>query len=205
MNYLFKLCPLLTLIPLLFILLGLYLYNLHSILLGLFLIYFLFYFFRVPKLSREPIHRNPILSPTFGTVKDIKITNGYIHISMTLSLFDPHVQYVPYNGIVRKKIYKKGDFKPAYFLEKSQYNERMITVFDTNIGDITIAQIAGMITRRIHNFARPLQIMQKREHLGFICFGSRVDILFKHSEKVKLGVSVGDKVRGGETVLAYLM
>lgn len=203
MNYLFKLSALLILIPLLFLLIGMYLYNLPCILGAIFLMYFLFFFFRVPKMEKASIYRNPILSPSFGTVKDIKVSNGYIHVIITLSLFDPHVQYVPYNGIIRKKIYKKGSFKPAYFLDKSQYNERMITMFDTNIGDITVAQIAGMITRRIHNFGKQLQIMQQRQHLGFICFGSRVDILFPNSEKIKLGINVGEKVRGGETVIAY--
>jgi phosphatidylserine decarboxylase len=172
---------------------------------GLFLLYFLYFFFRVPKMGIIPIHNNPILSPTYGTIRKISKSGGFIHISITLSLFDPHVQYVPFNGIVRKKIYKKGEFKPVYFLEKSNYNERMITMFDTNVGQITVAQIAGMITRRIHNFTRPLQIMRKRDHLGFITFGSRVDILFPSSDKIKLAVTVGERVKGGETVLAYTM
>lgn len=204
MNYLFKLAPLLTLIPLLFILIGLYFKWLGVLMFGLFLFYFLFYFFRVPKIGKSPLHRNPILAPTYGTVREIKQIKNYILVSITLSVFDPHLQYVPYNGIVRKKIYKKGDFKPVYFLEKSQYNERMVTIFDTDIGDISVSQIAGMITRRIHNFARPLQIMRKREHLGFICFGSRVDLLIPKKDNMKIGVNVGERIKGGETVIAYL-
>ena len=196
--------PLMILIPSFLILVGIYLWNISLCVGGLFVLYFLFFFFRVPKKGRMPIHRNPILSPAYGTIRDIKISKSYVHIVITLSLFDSHVQYVPYDGIIRRKMYKKGDFKPIYFLEKSQYNERMVTQFDTNIGDITVAQIAGMITRRIHNFARPLQVMSKGDHLGFICFGSRVDILFPRCN-IKMGVSVGDKVRGGETVLAYFM
>lgn len=205
MNYLFKLSPLLTLIPLFFILIGLYLYLVKLLFLGLFLLYFLFYFFRVPKMPIMPMHKNPILSPAFGTIRDIKMSEKYVHVVITLSLFDPHVQYVPYPGILRKKIYKKGDFKPVYFTSKSQYNERMVTMFDTGIGPITVSQIAGMLTRRIHNFLRPLQVVRKGEHMGFICFGSRVDILFPRRNNIKLGVTVGERVRGGETVLAYVV
>ena len=204
MNYLFKLQPFLSLLPLILILIGIYLYWLKLVLIGFLIFYFLFYFFRVPQLGVVPLHRNPILSPTYGRVKDIKITKDYIHVMIYLSIFDPHIQYVPYNGIVRKKIYKKGTFKPAYFFDKSQYNERMLTMFDTNIGDITVAQIAGIITRRIHNFARPLQLMKKRDKLGFICFGSRVDIVIPRKEGIQLGVTIGEKVKGGETIIAYV-
>ena len=203
MNYLFKLSPLLTLIPFFFIMMGLYLYSIKFLLGGLFLLYCLFFFFRVPKLGAMPNHKNPILSPSYGTIRDIKISEKYIHMVITLSVFDPHLQYVPYHGIVRQKHYKKGTFKPVYFLSKSQHNERMITQFDTGIGPITVSQIAGMLTRRIHNFLRPLQVVNKREHMGFICFGSRVDILFPKRSNIRLGVSIGDRVKGGETVLAY--
>lgn len=204
MNYLFKLGKIYVLIPLLLILIGIYFYYIPLFVGGIFLLYFLFFFFRVPKMSKIPIHKKPIISPTYGTVREIKKSGKYVHIVITLSLFDPHVQYVPYNGIVRKKIYKKGEFKPVYFLEKSQYNERMVTIFDTGLGDITVAQIAGMLTRRIHNFVRPLQMVRKGEHMGFICFGSRVDILFPRSSNIKIGVTEGERVKGGETVLAYV-
>jgi phosphatidylserine decarboxylase len=204
MNYLFKLMPMMVLIPFLLVIVGIYMYYIPLCIAGILILYFLFFFFRVPKKVQLSIHKNPIVSPAFGTIRDIKLSKGYVHITITLSLFDPHVQYVPYNGIIRRKIYKKGEFKPVYFLNKSQYNERMVTIFDTGIGDITVSQIAGMLTRRIHNFARPLQVMRKGDHLGFICFGSRVDILFKNSDKIKLGVSIGDRVRGGETCLAYI-
>lgn len=204
MNYLFKLQPYSTLLPLILIVIGIYLYWLKLVLIGLIIFYFLFYFFRVPKLGMAPVHNNPVLSPAYGRVHDIKYSSKYVHIVIILSLFDPHIQYVPYNGIVRKKVYKKGSFKPAYFLSKSQYNERMVTIFDTNVGDISVAQIAGIVTRRIHNFARPLQIMRKREKLGFICFGSRVDVVIPRRSGMKMGVNVGEKVRGGETVLAYM-
>ena len=113
------------------------------------------------------------------------------------------MQYVPYGGIVRKKMYKKGQFNMVYFLNKSQYNERMVTIFDTHIGAITVSQIAGLTTRRIHNFSRPLQIMKKGEHLGFICFGSRVDMLIPANENIKMAVNVGERLVGGETVIAY--
>ena len=106
MNYLFKLQPLFSLIPIFLILIGLYFYYLEIVILGLFIFYFLFYFFRVPPMGMLPVHKNPILSPTYGTIRDIKKYKGYIYISVTLSLFDPHIQYVPYDGIVRKKIYK---------------------------------------------------------------------------------------------------
>ena len=204
MNYLFKLSPLLTLIPLFLIAIGLYFQWLKIVILGLGIFYFLFFFFRVPKRGMVSNHKNPILSPCYGTIKDIKEVGDYNHIVITLSLFDPHIQYVPYNGIVRRKMYKKGEFNMAYMLSKSQHNERMVTQFDTNIGDITVSQIAGMLTRRIHNFLLPLQRVLKGEPLGFICFGSRVDILFNKNPKIRLNVTKGERVIGGETVLAYV-
>lgn len=203
MNYLFKLAPYLVVGPLFVLLLGWYFYNIYLVILGLFLLYFLFFFFRVPKKGIVPVHRNPILAPTFGKIKEIKKIGGYIHIVTTLSVFDPHMQFVPYDGIVREKRYKKGEFNMVYFLSKSQYNERMVTIFDTNVGQITVSQIAGMLTRRIHSFARPLEIMKKGEHLGFICFGSRVDMLIPDNENIKMNVSVGDRIIGGESVIAY--
>ena len=204
MNYLFKLSPLLTLIPLLLIVIGIYFQFLVLVIVGLCIFYFLFFFFRVPSKGFVSNHKNPILAPCFGTVKEINEIGGYNHIVMTLSLFDPHVQFVPYDGLVRRKIYKKGEFNFAYILHKSQYNERMVTQFDTNIGDITVSQIAGMITRRIHNFLLPLQRVRKGEHLGFICFGSRVDLLFKKDPKIRINVTKGERVIGGETVMAYV-
>ena len=203
MNYLFKLSPLLTLIPIFFILIGLYFYYLYVIGFGVFLLYFLFFFFRVPKRGIVPNYRNPILAPCYGTIREIKRVKNYYHIVTTLSLFDVHVQYVPYSGIVRKKMYKKGEFNMVYFLKKSQYNERMVTIFDTNVRPITVSQIAGMTTRRIQNFARPLRIMKQGEHMGFICFGSRVDMLIPVNDNIKISVSVGERIKGGETVIAY--
>ena len=86
-------------------------------------------------------------------------------------------------------------------MKKSKYNERMITIFDTNMGTIMVLQIAGMITRRIHNFAKPFLTMKRGQHLGFITFGSRVDLLIPKA--IKLDVNIGDKVKGGETVIGY--
>ena len=105
MNYLFKLSLLLLLLPLFFILIGLYFYSIKFLVFGLFLIFFLFYFHRVPKMSIIPMYKDPIVSPTYGTISNIEKFGDYTRIIIRLSLFNPHVQYVPYDGIVRKKLY----------------------------------------------------------------------------------------------------
>lgn len=137
------------------------------------------YFHRVPRIQVTYHSPNIITSPTYGTIKRIhQINKHQTSIEIFLSLFDVHVQYIPiHQGIVTKQIYIEGTFKPAFILKKSEYNERMITTIHTpNVGDVIVEQIAGILARRIFNFVDICTDVYRGKELGFISFGSRVDV-----------------------------
>lgn len=165
------------------------------------IIIFLLFFFRKPNIELVN-NDSKILSPTFGTIQKIEKTNFHTKIKIFLSLFDPHYQYYPVNGQVIQTEHKKGEFNPAYIMEKSDYNERFKTVIRSKFGVVKIIQIAGQIARRIFNYSKLLHQVKQGDILGLIAFGSRVDIIIPNY--FKICCKVGDKVEGAKTTLAKL-
>ena len=111
---------------------------------------------------------------------------------------------MPYNGYLVNTIYKKGTFKPAFLFKKSIYNERMIYNIQTNLGIISVVQIAGIMARRISSFIIPKYKYLKGHEIGMIHFGSRVDIIIPYIQGMKIYVKKGTYVRGSETPLIQL-
>lgn len=161
---------------------------------------FLFYFFRIP-VTNEKKDLKYIFAPCFGKVKEIKNVGDYLQIAIFINVSDPHIQYIPYDGVITKKIYKKGEFNPAYMIKKGKYNEKMIYHMNTVRGNIIVTQIAGVIARTIVPFVKEKQIVEQHEELGLIKLGSRCDIFIPNSNPIKVLVKKGDYVKGTITKL----
>jgi len=163
---------------------------------ALILLIFLLYFFRgYNKNSLINFPDNFILSPTEGTIKKIYYYKNYTRICIYLNLFNKHIQIIPFDGIISKLKYKKGQFNIAYILKKSELNERMETTIISSFGKYKVIQYAGLITKRILTFLNINEYKKKGDFLGLIKFSSRVDLLLpKHinifvneNEKIDLG------------------
>ena len=164
---------------------------------------FSMYFFRDPQ--RIPPNNNGFLSPADGkVVQIINVEDEEIgpakQISIFLSVFNVHRQRVPLSGIVISKQYNSGKFLAAFNHKASLDNEQTIVTFETEMGKkYKIKQIAGLIARRILNYMEPENSVQRGQRLGFIRFGSRVDIIVPTDFQIK--VSLGDAVLGNQTII----
>jgi len=126
---------------------------------------------------------------------------GFVQIAIFLNVHNNHVQYMPCDGMVQSTKHKEGEFHPAYLFEKSALNERQETVIRTQIGDITVVQIAGLVARRIVSFVKANDSKYKGDPLGLIKFGSRVDIWLPMKQvQVRADLVVGKRVRIGDTL-----
>jgi phosphatidylserine decarboxylase len=159
------------------------------------------YFYRSP---HRRISANPdwIVAPSDGKVLEIvHLADGFTQIKVYLSIFDVHVQWVPVDGYVKAVTYKPGEFNLAHVFEKSDFNERISTIFSTIHGEVQVDQIAGQVARRIVNRCEPGQFVSKGDAMGMIKLSSRVDI-FIPTNRVVLCVRPSDVLRGGESQIA---
>jgi phosphatidylserine decarboxylase len=159
---------------------------------------FLIVFFYRRNTNPINMELNTIVSPCEGKVLKIIKEKDYLLISIFLNVHNVHIQYVPFEGVIKKLIYKKGEFHPAYLFEKSKYNEQLQTTILTKYGDIKINQIAGLIARRIVNFNNINDNVNKGQPLGLIKFGSRVDTYIPHQFIEKIMIREGDNVNIGD-------
>ena len=121
-------------------------------------------------------------------------------ISIFLSIFSIHSQRVPISGKVISKQYNPGNFLLAFNHKASMDNEHTAVLFETENGKrYKIKQIAGFIARRILNYMEPENLVQRGQRLGFIRFGSRVDIILPRD--FQIDVSLGDMVQGNKTII----
>lgn len=164
---------------------------------------FSLYFFRDPQ--RIPPNNDGFLSPADGkVVQIIDVEDADIgqakQISIFLSVFNVHSQRVPLSGKVISKVYNPGKFLAAFNHKASLDNEQTVVMFETESGKrYKIKQIAGLIARRILNYMEPENMVERGQRLGFIRFGSRVDIIVP--EDFQIDVSLGDMVRGNQTII----
>ena len=149
-----------------------------------------------------------ILSPADGrvvsinTVNDDDIGDSSQVISIFLSIFDVHAFRYPYDGKIKSVNNRNGSFIAAFNHNASEVNEQIVTVIKSNSFTFKIKQIAGLVARRILCYAKPNEVVQKGDRMGFIRFGSRADIVV--SSKIKVCVNVGEKVKAGESVIARI-
>lgn len=166
-------------------------------------------FFRSPKRVSHP-HPGDILAPADGKVVVIEkvyeqglLKEDRIQLSIFMSIFNVHANWFPIEGEVIHYSHQNGNFLAAYLPKSSIENERSTVLIRSTYTNQTllVRQIAGALARRIVTYAYTGKKARFNEHLGFIKFGSRVDI-FLPIDAVEILVRPGDKTRGNKTLIA---
>ena len=156
-------------------------------------------FFRDPK-RLVPEGANQIVSPADGKIIRIDTQDEEFQIvSVFLNVFDVHVNRMPITGTFSDVNYTKGKFLMAFDHNACDENERNIITIETAVGPIRLVQIAGLIARRIICYANKGKEMQIGDRLGFMRFGSRIDLILPN--KINLEVKLGQKVMGNTTII----
>ena len=199
-NYCFHYVPKHVIFSILLILVGYRFWLKYFMIIGIIYFLFLLYFFRIPKHKGE-VDKNFVYAPCYGKIIKIQQRDGLLQIATFINLWNPHVQYVPYPGVVQKQIYKKGQFNPAYLFAKGKDNEKLIHNIQTEKGLMTVVQIAGVIARSIESFIGEGEQVHQNNELGLIRFGSRCDIFIPIENKFNILVKEGDTIKGGITKL----
>lgn len=163
------------------------------------LVLFVLFFFRDPTRI-PPEGEGLVLSPADGRITEVRSGPGGARISVFLSLFDCHINRSPVTGTVREVFHTPGRFHPAWQGRASQENERNHLVIASEAGDYGVTQVAGVVARRIVCTKRTGDAVRRGERIGLIRFGSRTDLHLPPG--VEPAVAVGDRVRGGLTVMA---
>lgn len=166
-------------------------------------------FFRNPKRNTH-INDNNILSPVDGKVVVIEeieesefFKDKRIQVSVFMSPLNVHVTRYPVGGSVSYSKYHPGKYLVAWHPKASEENERTtVVVENSSTGPILYRQIAGAMARRIVNYAKINTTIRQGSDSGFIKFGSRVDVFLPLNSEVK--VTLNQKVRGGETIIAEM-
>jgi len=165
-------------------------------------------FFRNPPRPITNVIPNGVYSPADGKVVVIEETteteffhDKRIQISIFMSPTNVHANRVPISGRVAYKKYHEGKYLVAWHPKSSTENERLTVVFEQEQSSILVRQIAGAMARRIKNYLEVGQRVEQGQEMGFIKFGSRVDVFLPLDTKVK--VKIGDKVKGNVDVLGF--
>ena len=167
-------------------------------------------FFRCPIRYFQSETDGIVVAPADGKVVVIEQVeeNEYFRaprkmVSIFMSLTNVHANWFPVDGVVRKVEHENGNFHKAWLPKASMENERSTIVIETEqYGEILVRQIAGAIARRIVTYAREGDSCFIDEHLGFIKFGSRVDVFLPLDAEVL--VKMGQPTVGNSTVIARL-
>ena len=178
-------------------------------LIALFLTGFVFYFFRDPERVISDAE-DVVISPADGKVIlvekmfDDRFVNEHVFkVSIFMSVFDVHVNRLPFSGQVEKVQYKAGSFYAANTDQGGLSNEHCAVLFTTSKNfRYAVVQIAGLVARRIVCWAEKGDTVKRGERFGLIRFGSRVDIYLP--QNMQLEVRSGQRVRAGETIIGYI-
>lgn len=172
---------------------------------------FLFFmrFFRKPDRPFIPV-QGQVVSAADGTVVVVEETTEeeYFHdrriqVSVFMSVWNVHINWFPVSGKVIYYRYHPGNYIVARYPKSSLLNERNTIVIRQDDGtEILVRQIAGFVARKISCYCREGDEVAQGEELGFIKFGSRVDIFLPPDAKIK--VAPGTKVKGKISVIAEL-
>jgi phosphatidylserine decarboxylase len=172
------------------------------------------YFFRVP-YRVVPNKKGSIVSPADGRVVSVQRiappqgiglgAGERTRISIFLSIFDVHINYIPMLGKIRNIFYQEGYFFHAGKDKASEHNEKNTLIIDIPIGknnDIGVVQIAGLIARRIRCDVKNGDNVATGQYYGLIRFGSRLEVYLPRG--VSSAVCVGDRVFAASTILAEI-
>lgn len=174
------------------------------------LLVFVTYFFRNPVRILEVDDPNFLISPADGRIVVVEPTmeNDYFHeerlqVSIFMSPFNVHANWYPIEGTILVSEHQKGSHKGAWLPKSSTENERSLVVIETpSKAQLAVRQIAGAMARRIVTYAKAGKHSHRNEHLGFIKFGSRVDMYLPLDTDIF--VTVGEHVKGNETIIGRL-
>ncbi|BAG83803.1 MAG: phosphatidylserine decarboxylase family protein [Candidatus Azobacteroides pseudotrichonymphae] len=167
-------------------------------------------FFRNPDRIFIGDTKNIVISPADGRVVFIEevfeqeyFREKKIQISIFMGINNVHVNWIPIDGEVVYYVHQNGRFWAAYLPKSSTENERSTVVIKRNNGEhVLLRQIAGVIARRIITYVEPNQKCRINEQLGFIKFGSRIDLFLPLNAEIL--VTLDQKVRGNYTIVARL-
>jgi phosphatidylserine decarboxylase len=166
---------------------------------------FFLWFFRDPD-RRIPTDPGLLVSPADGKVTEIAPTQmdgkPCTRISIFLNVFDVHVNRSPIAGVIKEVVYQRGKFGNAMDAASAEANEQNIVAVEGEGVTVMFKQIAGLIARRIIFNFKAGDTLARGQRVGLIKFGSRTDVIFPLPHD--LAVRVGDRVKGGESVLARL-
>ncbi len=176
--------------------------------LSLIVLLFIISFFRIPA-TQLTIDPNKVIAPADGKVVVIEevfdeeyYKDKRLQVSIFMSPANVHVNRNPIGGEVLYSKYHKGKYLVAWHPKSSVENERHSVVIKNNSESILIKQIAGAVAKRIINYLQVGQNVEQGAELGFIKFGSRVDLLLPLSAKVN--VTLNQMVKGGVTLISTL-
>lgn len=169
------------------------------------LLIFILSFFRIP--NREHASGDDlIVAPCDGTVVVIEerdadeyFTDKRLQLSIFMSPLNVHVNRNPVSGEVVYSEYHPGKFLVAWHPKSSTDNERHTVVYRSHGKEVLVKQIAGALAKRIVNYLKPGDQVVQGSEMGFIKFGSRVDLFLPVGTKIN--VKINEKVKGGVTVL----
>jgi phosphatidylserine decarboxylase len=199
------------------LLLNLYIYtqftlwaSIANIVISAFLLFFFAYFFRNPPRKVKIDDDSLVVAPADGTIVVVEPVDELeyfgekrMQVSIFMSVFNVHANWYPVRGTVVKSVHHSGRHIAAFLPKSSTENERSTVVIETEAKtQILVRQIAGALARRIVTYAHTGKKCHLNEHLGFIKFGSRVDLYFPMDTEIF--VQVGDSTTGNETIIARL-
>jgi len=177
------------------------------LLLSLMLYIFILFFFRLPARHLEP-DPGLIYAPADGKVVVIEETEEKeyfrdlrLQVSIFMSPFNVHSNRYPVSGRVKYVGYHPGNYMVAWHPKSSELNERSTIVIETKEGnEILIRQIAGALARRIVTYAKENQEVRQGDELGFIKFGSRVDIFLPIGTEIEIPIL--QQVKANKSIIA---
>ncbi|MDR0660176.1 MAG: phosphatidylserine decarboxylase family protein [Prevotellaceae bacterium] len=165
-------------------------------------------FFRFPNRPLKQID-GTVLSPADGEIVIIEeveeteyLKERRIQVSVFMSVWNVHINWFPIGGEVEYFKHHQGKYLLAWHPKSSELNERTSIVVNNGKTRILFRQIAGYVARRIVCYAKVGKKFEQNQQVGFIKFGSRVDLFLPLDTEIN--VKIGDKVKGTETIIARL-
>jgi phosphatidylserine decarboxylase len=175
---------------------------------SLIMLLFIISFFRSPRRNFTVAHHQ-VICPADGKVVVIEemtdseyFKDKRLQVSIFMSPANVHINRIPMSGKVQYSKYHKGKYLVAWSPKSSTENERHSVVIKSDTAEILVKQIAGALAKRIVNYLKVGQTVSQGNEMGFIKFGSRVDVLLPIG--THLNVKLNQQVKGGVTVLATI-
>lgn len=166
----------------------------------------IFRFFRKPD-RQFSYNSDSIVAPADGTIVAIETVeekeyfkNNRIQVSIFMSIHNIHINWYPLSGIIKYFKYHKGNYLVARHPKSSTQNERTSIVIVNDKTEVMVRQVAGFVASRIVCYASKGISVQASQEMGFIKFGSRLDLFLPPDSKIL--VALGQKTTGGVTEIA---